>query len=75
MWVVYLIDASGYDWGHKYFKYEENARKHFEMLEKMKHTHQWTRNITPPSTPKRYDPNEPPFDPSEFLGDMDDDNE
>ena len=36
MWVVYLIDASGYDWGHRYFKYEENARKHFEMLEKVK---------------------------------------
>ena len=36
MWVVYLIDASGFDWGHKYFKYEENARKHFEMLGKVK---------------------------------------
>ena len=36
MWVVYLIDASGVDWGHKYFNLEENARKHFEMLEKMK---------------------------------------
>ena len=33
MWVVYLIDASGFDWGHKYFNHEENARKHFEMLE------------------------------------------
>ena len=36
MWVVYLTDAKGSDWEHKYFKYEENARKHFEMLEKMK---------------------------------------
>ena len=36
MWVVYLIDASGFNWGHKHFKYEENARKHFEMLEKVK---------------------------------------
>ena len=36
MWIVYLIDASGFNWGHKYFKYEENAQKHFEMLEKMK---------------------------------------
>ena len=36
MWVVYLIDASGFVWGHKYFNHEENARKHFEMLEKMK---------------------------------------
>ena len=36
MWVVYLMDASGSELGHKYFKYEENARKHFEMLEKVK---------------------------------------
>ena len=36
MWVVCLIDARGFDWGHKYFKHEENARKHFEMLEKVK---------------------------------------
>ena len=36
MWIVYLIDASGYDWGHKYFNHEENAQKHFEMLEKVK---------------------------------------
>ena len=36
MWVVYLIDASGIDWGRKYFNREENARKHFEMLEKVK---------------------------------------
>ena len=33
MWIVYLIDASGFDWGHKYFNHEENAQKHFEMLE------------------------------------------
>ena len=36
MWVVYLIDASGSDWGHKYFNLEENAKKHFETLEKVK---------------------------------------
>ena len=36
MWVVYLIDASGSDRGHKYFNLEENAQKHFEMLEKVK---------------------------------------
>jgi hypothetical protein len=46
---------------------------HKEMLEEMKHAHQWTRNIPPPSTPKHYDPNEPPFDPSGFLGEMGDD--
>ena len=33
MWVVYLIDASGSDWGHRYFNLEENARKHLKMLE------------------------------------------
>ncbi|MCI0553623.1 MAG: hypothetical protein L0287_21970 [Anaerolineae bacterium] len=42
-----------------------------EMIEHMIQTHKWTRNIPPPSTPPRYDPNEPPFDPSEFLGDAD----
>ena len=36
MWIVYLKDTAGIDWGHKYFNHEENARKHFEMLEKMK---------------------------------------
>ena len=35
MWVVCLIDASGFDWGHKYFNHEENARRHLEMLEKI----------------------------------------
>jgi hypothetical protein len=44
-----------------------------EMIEDMMHRHQWTRNILPPSTPKRYDPNDPPFDAHEFLGGMDDD--
>ncbi|MBI5054337.1 MAG: hypothetical protein HZB52_13880 [Chloroflexi bacterium] len=38
-----------------------------DMLER----HRWTRNIPPPSTPPRYNPDEPPFDPSEFLGDED----
>ena len=36
MWIVYLKDPAGIDWGHKYFHLEENARKHFEMLEKVK---------------------------------------
>ncbi|MBM3181861.1 MAG: hypothetical protein FJZ86_16140 [Chloroflexi bacterium] len=44
-----------------------------EMIEEMKRMHRWTRNIPPPSTPARYDPNEPPFDPRDILGDMDDD--
>ena len=41
---------------------------HAEMLEDLKSSHQLTRNIEPPSAPKRYDPNEPPFDPAEILG-------
>jgi len=43
-----------------------------EMLEDMFNRHRWTRNIPPPSAPKRYDPNEPPFTPPDFLGDVDD---
>ena len=35
MWIVYLKDNAGIDWGHKYFNQEENARKHLEMLEKI----------------------------------------
>jgi len=52
------------------------------MIEHIIQMHRFTHNIPPPSTPKRYDPNKPPFDPSEFLGgveldkdDLDDDEE
>jgi hypothetical protein len=34
--------------------------------------YRWSRPIAKPATPPRYDPNEPPFDPDEFL-DFDDD--
>lgn len=44
-----------------------------EIAEDLLQRHRWTRNIPPPSTPPRYDPNEPPFDPSEILGSSDDD--
>ncbi len=37
--------------------------------------HRWTRSISPPLTPPRYDPNEPPFDPAEILGIDDKDDE
>ena len=33
MWIVYLKDNAGIDWGHKYFNLEENAKKHLKMLE------------------------------------------
>jgi hypothetical protein len=39
----------------------------------MKNRHRWTRNIPPPTTPKRDDPNEPPFNPTDILGEVDDD--
>lgn len=54
-------------------KWGENDQIHREMIEEMKQMHRWTRNIPPPSTPPRYDPNEPPFDPADFLGGRDDD--
>jgi len=62
------------DWVKKQIRQLEkwgDDKLHKEMLEEMKRTHQWTRNIPPPSTPKRYDSKEPPFDPSQFFGDMD----
>ena len=40
---------------------------HAEMLEDLIRSHQLTRNIPPPSTPQKHDPNEPPFDPSEIF--------
>jgi len=44
-----------------------------EVFDEMMYRHRWTRNITPPSTPKRYDPNEPPFNPADILGEADED--
>lgn len=46
-----------------------------EMLDDMRRQHQWTRNIPPPATPPKYDPNEPPFDPREFFGALGDEEE
>lgn len=53
---------------HMYEKWKDELDE--EMLEDLKNSHKWTRNIEPPSIPKRYDPNEPPFiAPTEFLDD------
>jgi hypothetical protein len=59
------------DWVKKRIRMYEKWKYelHAEMLEDLRRMHKFTRNITPPSTPKRYDPNEPPFNPSEILGD------
>jgi hypothetical protein len=39
-----------------------------EIAEDLMQRHCWTRQIPPPSTPPRYDPNEPPFDAGDILG-------
>jgi len=65
------------DWAKRQIKRLECLRDKDEtskeMIDDMIRMHKWTRNITPPSTPPRYDPNEPPFEPGEFFGDMDKD--
>ena len=65
------------DWVKKQMKFmrrefrDEDMQKVFdEMMDR----HRWTRNIPPPSTPPRRDPNEPPFiPPSGWFGDDNDD--
>jgi len=59
------------DWVKKQIRMYEKWKDelHAEMLEDLIHSHQLTRNISPPSTPQKHDQNEPPFDPSEILGD------
>ncbi len=64
------------DWVKKQvrlFERETDDEDVKEMIEEIKRRHLWTRNIPPPSTSPRYDPNEPPFDPRDVLGNMDDD--
>ena len=65
------------DWVKKRIQMFEKWKDelHAEMVEDLKRMHMWTRNIEPPSAPKRYDPNEPPFDPGETLDDYDDPDE
>ena len=64
------------DWVKKQIKILEkwgDDEIHQGMIEDLKSRHRRTRNIRPPSTPPRYDPNEPPFDPGDILGEGDDD--
>ena len=61
------------DWAKRQIKRLERYRDEEgtnEMIEDMVRMHQWTRNIPPPSRPKKYDPNEPPFNPNEIFGGM-----
>ena len=43
-----------------------------EMLAEIQRIHKWTRNIPPPTAPKMYDPNEPPFNSTEMDDELDD---
>jgi hypothetical protein len=53
------------DWVRK------DMRRFAEHADEIYQMHRWTRQIPPPATPPRRDPNEPPFDPSEMLGTVD----
>ncbi|MBI3913383.1 MAG: hypothetical protein HY327_04250 [Chloroflexi bacterium] len=54
-------------WAKKMMKLFRDNPEHVEDIAQR---HRWSRPIPQPKTPKRYDPNEPPFDPSEVLGGM-----
>jgi hypothetical protein len=43
-----------------------------DLRQEMEDRHRWTRNISPPTIPRRCDPNEPSFDPRPMFGEMDD---
>jgi hypothetical protein len=57
-------------------RWGKDDETHQEIMADMKENHLWMRNIPPPSTPRRYDPNELPFTPTTELfddvGDVDD---
>lgn len=63
------------DWAKRQIKRLERRMENEtsrELAEHMILMLKWTRNIPPPSTPPRRDPNESPFvPPSEFFGDVD----
>jgi len=64
------------DWVRKQirmFERETDDEDTKEMIEEMKQRHCWTRNISPPAIPPRYDPNEPPFAPGDTFGNIDGD--
>ena len=62
------------DWAKRQIKRLEHLKEDDdvskEMIEDMIRMHKYSRNITPPSTPKKYDPHAAPFDPSEIFGGM-----
>lgn len=65
------------DWAKRQIKRLERLKEKDdlsqEMIEDMIRMHKYSRNIPPPSTPRKYDPNEPPFDPGEVFGAMEED--
>lgn len=57
-------------------RWGDDDETHQQMIADMKKRHRWTRNIPPPSMPKRYDPSEPPFvPPPEIIDDVEEDDE
>jgi hypothetical protein len=62
------------DWAKRQIKRLERYRDEEgtnEMIDEMIRIHRWTRNISTPSTPKKYDPNELLFDSGEIFGETD----
>lgn len=62
------------DWAKRQIKRLERYRDEEgtnEMIDEMIRMHRWTRNISPPSTPKKYDPNDLLFDSGEIFGETD----
>jgi hypothetical protein len=43
-----------------------------EIVEHIAQERRWSRPIPPPATPPRHDPDEEPFDPAEFMANMED---
>lgn len=62
------------DWVKKQsrlFEREIDDEEVRDVIEEMNRRHRWTRNILPPSTPPKYDPNQPPIDAQDPFGDGD----
>ena len=61
------------DWAKRQIKRLERRKEDEasrELAEHMIQMLKWTRNIPPPTIPKKYDPNEPPFDPGKIFDGM-----
>ncbi|GMV32541.1 MAG: hypothetical protein DCC59_13740 [Chloroflexi bacterium] len=64
------------DWAKRHIKRLERLEdgdRSAEMIKDMIRMHKYSRNIPPPEKPRKYSPNEPPFDSSEAFGAMGED--